>query len=105
MAVSCEQIIADHRRPAMALNDSLSPSPRSRFAMWQRAYQAVLAESDPYTLFKLVEIAEAAVLTCRAALDGNADGHSERQALEEALSNLRAVKRERLNFQSEMRAD
>jgi len=87
----------------MALSDSFSPTPH--FAMWQRAYEAVLAESDPNILFKLVEVAEAAVRTRRAAVDGNADRRSERQALEEALLNLRVVKRERLKFQSEMLTD
>jgi hypothetical protein len=45
-----------------------------------------------------MEIAQAAVLTRRVDLEGSADHHAERQALEEALANLRVVKRDRLKF-------
>ncbi|HKH98136.1 MAG TPA: hypothetical protein VJ999_03425 [Candidatus Sulfotelmatobacter sp.] len=72
--------------------------PTPHFPTWQSAYEAVLTEADTRTLFKLVEIAEAAVLTRRASLEGSSDHHSERQAMEEALANLRVVKRERLRF-------
>jgi hypothetical protein len=58
----------------------------------------VLAETDTGRLFKLVEVAEAAVLTRRAELDGSSNHHSERQALEEAVTRLQVVKRERLKF-------
>jgi hypothetical protein len=81
----------------MAASEYLS-SRSQRFPAWQPAYEAVLTEADTYALFKLVEVAEAAVLTRRAALEGSADHHSERQAMEEALANLRVVKRDRLKF-------
>jgi hypothetical protein len=87
----------------MAPRDSLSSSPH--FPPWQRAYEAALTETDTYALFKLVEVAEAAVLTRRASLEGSADHHPERQAIKEALLNLRAVKHERLNFRQEVFAD
>lgn len=74
-------------------------SSRRRCPDWQSAYQAVLTETDTATLFKLVEIAESATLTRRASLEGSSDHHAERNAMEEALANLRVVKRERLNFE------
>jgi hypothetical protein len=74
------------------------PDSTLHFPTWQRAYEAVLTETDTRTLFKLVEIAEAAVLTRRASLEGRSNHHSERQALEEALATLVVVKRERLKF-------
>lgn len=80
------------------LLSSRSPSSPSPHLAWQRDYEAVLAEADNEKLFKLVEVAEAAVLTRRAELEGSPDHHSERQAIEEALANLRVVKRNRLKF-------
>ena len=84
----------------MAASETLrSRSSRTlRFPVWQSAYQAMLVETDNDKLFKLVEVAEAAVLTRRAALRGNPNHHSERRALEEALANLRVVKKDRLKF-------
>jgi hypothetical protein len=77
---------------------SASPSPSRRFSSWQSAYAAVQKEADTATLFKLVEIAEAAIRTRRAALEGNPDHHAERNAMEEALADLLVVKRNRLKF-------
>jgi len=83
----------------MALSDSFSSHTRaSRGAPWQRAYEAVLTENDTPTLFKLVEAAEAAVLTRRSELEGNPDHHSETKALEKAAAHLQVLKRERLKF-------
>lgn len=73
-------------------------SPTERSPNWRHAYEAVLDEDDTNTLFKLVEVAEAAVLTRRASLEGSAHHHSERRAIEEAVATLRVIKRERLKF-------
>jgi len=81
----------------MAPSDSYS-SPSRRFHTWDHAYKQVLAETDTHAMFKLVEIAEAAVLTRRASLEGSSNHHSERQAIEEALAHLRVVKKDRLRF-------
>ncbi len=67
---------------------------------WQHAYELVLVETDTRKLFKLVEVAEAAVLTRCAALEGSANHHSERRDLEAALAKLQVVKKERLKFLS-----
>jgi len=69
-----------------------------RFAAWQREYLTVLSETETPTLFKRVEIAEAAILTRRDDLEGSSDHHAERHAIEEALQKLREIKRERLKF-------
>ena len=81
----------------MTPSESFSSSTR-RTPPWQQTYEAVLRETDTHTLFKLVEVAEAAVLTRRAALEESADHHFERRAIEEAVANLQVVKRERLKF-------
>jgi hypothetical protein len=84
-------------RPAMPTRrTSLSLVPS--FPAWQLAYEAVLTETDIKRLFKLVEIAEAAVLTRRSALEGTSNHHTERMALEEAVGTLRFVKKEQLHF-------
>jgi hypothetical protein len=79
-------------------SNELSAGTPPRFPAWQREYEAVLSETDTRALFKRVEIAEAAILTRRDALEGSSDHHSERQAMEDALKNLREIKRDRLKF-------
>jgi hypothetical protein len=69
-----------------------------RTPSWQREYEAVLSETDTVALFKRVEAAEAAILIRREALEASSDHHAERQAIAEALANLRVIKRERLKF-------
>lgn len=91
----------------MALSDSSSsrrnsshtrPSTSRHALEWQHAYEAVLAETDTDRLFKLVEAAEAAVLTRQSELEGSVDHHSERQVLVEARAKLLVVKKEKLKF-------
>ncbi len=81
----------------MASNESFFVEP-SQSAAWQDLYDAVLLEYDTRTLFKRVEAAEAAILTRRETLEQHPDGHSERQAIVEALAYLAEVKKERLRF-------
>jgi hypothetical protein len=85
----------------MAHSNFFSSRPSSsteHVSSWQNAYEAVMAETDTGRLFKLVEVAEAAVLTRRPELEGSADHHAEREALEKAVAHLKVVKRERLRF-------
>ena len=84
----------------MTPDESLS-SPTDGFPAWQHAYAAVLKASDTDQLFKLVEVAEAAVLTRLAQLEGSTDHHSERQVLAKAREKLLTVKREQLRFRQE----
>jgi hypothetical protein len=81
----------------VSLTHCSSPS-SSRFPEWQHDYEAVLSETDTSALFKRVEIAEAAIRTRREDLAASSDHHSERHAMEEALENLRKIKRDRLKF-------
>ncbi|MGP0017406.1 MAG: hypothetical protein ACLPHP_02460 [Candidatus Sulfotelmatobacter sp.] len=89
----------------MASKDLFRPSER-RVPVWQRAYQEVLnqevlKEADTIKLFKLVEVAEAAVRTRQAELKTSLDHHSERRALQEAVAYLQVVKRERLKYEQQ----
>jgi hypothetical protein len=68
--------------------------------VWQSAYEDVLRETDTSRLFKLVEIAEAAMMTRRDDLARSIGHHAEWRALQEALENLEAVKRDRLRFRN-----
>jgi hypothetical protein len=49
-------------------------------------------------LFKRVAVAEAAILTRRDALEHDSSGQTERVAIEDALANLRVLKRDQLHF-------
>jgi hypothetical protein len=49
-------------------------------------------------LFKRVEVAEAAILTRRDALEHDSSSQTERGGIEEALANLGVLKRDRLHF-------
>jgi hypothetical protein len=85
----------------MALRDSsltsTSFSPL-RFPNWQREYESALLETDKSVLFKRVEVAEAAILTRRDALEHDSSSQAERAAIEDALANLRVLKRDQLHF-------
>jgi hypothetical protein len=83
----------------------MSPKPapasdlsRLRFPAWQGAYRAALQPTDRSSLFKLVEIAEAAILTRRDLLKAMAQGGVEERAIEDALQTLSNIKRKRLKF-------
>jgi hypothetical protein len=75
-----------------------SPIQADYIPEWRREYQAALQESDRPTLFKRVEIAEAALLSRRETLTNGSHDQSERHEIESALENLRALKKEVLNF-------
>jgi hypothetical protein len=49
-------------------------------------------------LFERVDVAEAAILTRRDALEHDSSSQTERAAIEDALANLRVLKRDRLHF-------
>lgn len=77
---------------------SSSSSSEPRLEAWLREYEEALSEGNTIALFKRIEIAEAALLTRHADLEGSPDHHVERQAIEEALAKVRTIKRERLKF-------
>jgi hypothetical protein len=69
-----------------------------RSPQWRSEYEAALRETDRRMLFKRVEIAEASLLNQRDALTQDSDGRVEKQELESALQNLRALKKNVLKF-------
>jgi len=73
---------------------------RLLFPTWQRAYEAALLATDIHALFKLVEIAESALLVRRDLLKTRSKGKAEQRAIEDALRILSAIKEERLMFPS-----
>lgn len=75
-----------------------SPTPAPYPPRWRREYEAVLQETVKQALFKRVESAEAALLSRRETLMHSSDGRGERQEIENALENLRTLKKEVLNF-------
>ena len=85
----------------MALRDSsltsTSFSPL-RFPNWQREYESALLETGKSVLFKRVEMAEAAILARGDALEHDSSSQTERVAIEDALANLRVLKRDQLHF-------
>lgn len=77
---------------------SHDPSSSVQVRPWQQAFEAALQEADPKTLFKRIEVAEAAILTRREILLSGADGFAEREEIEAALAKLGALKKEVLDF-------
>jgi len=71
-------------------SSSSSSSSSSRdFPTWQSEYEAVLLLVKTFgSLFRCVEVGEAAILIRREALEHSLDHHGERQAMEEALNNF-----------------
>ena len=57
-----------------------------------------MLETDKSVLFKRVEVAEAAILTRRDELAHDSSSQTERGAIEDALTKLRVLKRDRLHF-------
>ena len=76
-------------------------SPPSRhivFPHWQNEYAAALLEPDPLKLRELVEAAETAIYKRLQQISHNSEHSAERQAIENAVKNLRVLKRDALGF-------
>jgi hypothetical protein len=65
---------------------------------WKRHYQSVLHESHHETLFKHIEIAEAAIRTRRESLGDSSSHQTERQEIEDALAHICFLKKARLGL-------
>ena len=77
-----------------------SPS-NTRYPVWQSEYETSLFELDPKRLLAQVHAAEAAIFNRLQELAKRADDKdhkTERQAIGDALSALRALKRNKLGF-------
>jgi hypothetical protein len=71
----------------------------SRPPAWRCRYDAVLQEQDPFELFQKIEVAEAAILTRREALQQTSAFYPEEPAeIAAALANLRVLKKEQRRF-------
>jgi hypothetical protein len=82
----------------MASHEFSSSVPERSSPQWQLEYEAALQETDHRTLFKQIEVAEAAILTRREVLVQSPDGLAERQQIKAALDQLRRLKKEALKF-------
>ena len=77
-----------------------SPS-NIRYPAWQNEYQAALLELDPKTLLERIHTAEAAMFRCLQELvqsSDNPETEAEQLAIQDALSALRVLKRDKLGF-------
>ena len=79
-----------------SMTDPSPTAPTILYPEWQREYCAAVLELDPKQLTERVKAAESAIFTRLQAISGSADSHAERQAIEDAMANLRALKRESL---------
>jgi hypothetical protein len=71
------------------------------YPAWQPAYKAALVELDPKKLRERVQAAEDAIFNRlqELAQNSNSQEHkAERQAIEDALANIRALQRDKLGF-------
>jgi hypothetical protein len=80
----------------MATEDSASP--KIPYPEWQNEYQAALVELDREKLPELVAASETAIFKRLQTISESSDHQAERQAIEDALTALRVLKRENLGF-------
>ncbi|MGA7291471.1 MAG: hypothetical protein WBW53_15960 [Terriglobales bacterium] len=66
----------------------------TRYPEWKKLYQQALIEVDQTRLGERIAAAETAISNRLRAIDGNSHDHTERQAIEDALSSLRILKRD-----------
>ncbi len=67
-----------------------------RYAEWREPYQQALLELDQEKLSERIAATETAISNRLRAIAGNSNHHAERQAIEDALSSLRVLKRNSL---------
>ena len=77
----------------MAVNDN--PLSEIEFPDWQNEYVAALLEFEPDKLRERIVEAEGAISKRLHAIAGNVNHTCERQAMADALANLRVLKREK----------
>jgi hypothetical protein len=68
------------------------------YPAWQRPYLDALLEIDPKKLVERVEEAEVAIFKRLQQLNQSQDGQAERQVIQGAISALKILKRDSLNF-------
>jgi hypothetical protein len=75
-----------------------SPGPTYLYPEWQPEYQAALTELKPEKLSQRVVAAETAIFKRLQAISQDSDHIAEQQAIQDALANIRVLKRESLGF-------
>jgi hypothetical protein len=78
-----------------ALSGGSSPLP---YPEWQQPYHAALLEVDPKKLAERIAETETAMFKRLQQLSQSPDGHAEREAIQDAITVLRVIKRETLAF-------
>ena len=78
--------------------DTDSSSPEILYPEWQGEYRAALMELDPKKMLERVAAAETAIFKRLQTMSRSSDNHAERQAIEDALTGLRVLKKENLGF-------
>jgi hypothetical protein len=76
----------------MSTDDALSSE--ILYPHWQNEYAAAMLETNPQDLSGRVEAAETAIYKRLQELSQDTDHHTERQVIEDALANLKVLKRE-----------
>jgi len=82
----------------MASHESSLSIADQDFTRWKLDYESVLQEDDHRALFKRIEVAEAAILTRREALESSVDGFVERREIKAALATIQNLKKDVLKF-------
>ena len=67
-----------------------------RYEEWREPYQQALLEIDQDKLSERIAATETAISNRLRAIAGDSNHHAERQAIEDALSSLRVLKRNSL---------
>ena len=81
---------------ALIMADASSPFPKILYPEWQNQYRAALVELDRKKLLERVTAAETAIFNRIQALLRDPDHAAERQAIQDALANLRVLRRDNL---------
>ena len=69
-----------------------------KYPKWPAEFEEAIVESDSGKLVEKIKNCELAVFVRLQELAGDSDHHDERQAIADALSTLREVKRDRLSY-------
>jgi hypothetical protein len=80
------------------MEDDGSEFPIILYPEWQKEFQAAILELNREKLAVRVLMAERAISKQLQALSQSSDSRGERQAIEDALSSLRLLKRHELKF-------
>jgi hypothetical protein len=68
-----------------------------KYPKWQAEFQDAIIEFDREKLFEKVQKFETAIFIRLQQLASSKDHHAERQAIDDALSTIRVLKKERLS--------